>query len=368
MQKKYFNTQEFKDMLARYEDSLLSGESVYMDSDDLTDIAEYYHTNGRDHEAKQTADFALRLHPGALAPCLLQARMELVNGNPNEARRFLEQVDDSIDQEYDYVVAEILLSEGKIEEADQHLEEKFDTLDGEDAVDFVIDAAFIFADYNVVEKAEKWFLRSNEYDAEDYQELKGRILMGEGQYKEAEQIFNTLIDGDPYNVMYWNLLATVQFMQNHLDQSVESSEYAIAIDPNDAEAVFNKANGLFALTNYQEALKYCKRYAALRPSDAAGAMYQGSCLLSLGKTHEALSCYQDAIDKGWQEGYAYQALCYYELNDEQHFIDAVMKAIAVNPEEAAYVLSDIANRELKPEELQEWANRIIETNQYNQES
>ena len=97
-------------------------------------------------------------------------------------------------------------------------------------------------------------------------------------------------------------------------------------------------------------------------------MYQGSCLLSLGKTHEALSCYQDAIDKGWQEGYAYQALCYYELNDEQHFIDAVMKAIAVNPEEAAYVLSDIANRELKPEELQEWANRIIETNQYNQES
>ena len=44
--------------------------------------------------------------------------------------------------------------------------------------------------------------------------------------------------------------------------SVTSSEYAIAIDPEDAEGLLAKANGLFRLENFEEALKYYKGTSA----------------------------------------------------------------------------------------------------------
>lgn len=358
MQKKYFNTTEFKELLTRYESALHKGEQIYMDASELTDIAEYYHSCAQDDAALQVAEYALRLHPGALGPCLLRARMALIKGDTFGARHYIEMADDKLDQEYDYLMAEILLSEGKVEKADELLKLKYQTLEGEDAEDFLIDAAYIFIDYNLPEKAEKWFVLSAEEDSEDYLELKGRLQLWKMKCHEAAETFNTLIDADPYNATYWNLLSATQFAQNNLQQSIESSEYAIAIDPNDAEAVFNKANGLFALTNYEESLTYCRRYTDLRPDDYAGYMYQGSCLYSLGRMHDAAMFYQKAIDMGWQDGYAYLALCHYELGNELNFVKAAIKAVEVDPQEAASVLSEIAEKELSPDELKNWVSEM----------
>ncbi|MBQ7471953.1 MAG: tetratricopeptide repeat protein [Prevotella sp.] len=359
MQKKYFNTTEFKDLLTRYEDALRAGEQIYMDASELTDIAEYYHSCGNDHAALQVADYALRLHPGALGPCLLRARMCLMKADTIGARFYIENVDDKLDQEYDYLMAEILLSEGKVEKADELLHQKYQSLEGEDAEDFVIDAAYIFVDYNLPEKAEKWFLMSNEDDSEDYQELKGRLQLWKSKYAEAIDTFNTLINADPFNVTYWNLLSATQFAQNDLQHSIESSEYAIAIDPSDAEAIFNKANGLYALSNYEKSLEYCRRYTELRPNDFAGYMYQGSCMYSLKRMNDAALLYQKAIDMGWQDGYAYLALCHYELGDELRFVKAAVKAVEVDPKEAASVLSEIAEKELTAEDLIKWVEEIV---------
>ena len=43
----YFDDEEFKEMLADYERTVQSGLLVFMDVDDLADIAEYYHLKER---------------------------------------------------------------------------------------------------------------------------------------------------------------------------------------------------------------------------------------------------------------------------------------------------------------------------------
>jgi tetratricopeptide (TPR) repeat protein len=138
---------------------------------------------------------------------------------------------------------------------------------------------------------------SDETDVPDYKELQGRIALNKGNYKESEDIFNALLDEDPFSSPYWNRLASSQFMRNHINDSITSSEFSIAINPNDEEAILNKANGLFSLENYEEALIYYRRFTHLCPEEETGYLFQGITLLNLNRTQEALQKLKEAEEK-----------------------------------------------------------------------
>ena len=97
------------------------------------------------------------------------------------------------------------------------------------------------------------------------------------------------MDHNPFSTVYWNALANAQFMSEDYSASIASSEYAIAIDPNDAESILTKANGLYHLENYEEALSYFEKYAEKNSSDEFGYLHQGTCLINLGRFEEAIS-------------------------------------------------------------------------------
>ena len=59
----YFEDPEFKDLLAKYEGMVESHTPTYFDAEELTDIAEYYASQGDERKAEDAIDFALRLHP-----------------------------------------------------------------------------------------------------------------------------------------------------------------------------------------------------------------------------------------------------------------------------------------------------------------
>ena len=69
---KYYSTKEFHEILNRYEESLKTGKQVYFESDELTDIAEYYYKEGRFDDAVATLDYAIRLHPGSAMPLVFR--------------------------------------------------------------------------------------------------------------------------------------------------------------------------------------------------------------------------------------------------------------------------------------------------------
>lgn len=54
-------------------------------------------------------------------------------------------------------------------------------------------------------------------------------------------------------------------MANNIQESITSSEFSIAINPDDEEAILNKANGLFFLGNVDEAMKYYKTVGYIAP-------------------------------------------------------------------------------------------------------
>ena len=291
----YFNSEEFQELLDSYETATEQGAAPFMDVDDLVDIADYYAWQDEVEKADETIDHALTLYPSATLPNVYMARQALGDNDFDHAREYAERIEQRDDPDYHYLKAEIMIAEGNIEGADRYLRDYGMTVDADEYDDFVKDCANLYVDYDINDKAYEWMMRSRGDNSDDFKELMARALFGLGKYKDSERIFNELIDSNPYSKQYWNALASAQFMNEDYSESITSSEYAIAIDPEDLDAVSQKASGLFKLGNYEEALKYFERYSQLVPDDEYGLMHQGVCLFNLERTEEACQKLEAAL-------------------------------------------------------------------------
>ena len=290
IQDKFYESPEFKEKFQLYENAQASGTSVYLEPDDLTDIAEYYHILGNIDACKYTVDYAIKMFPGATMPLVFRSRVALLmEHDVARAEEYAEMIDDKADLEYLYLKAEIMIVDDRAEEAETFLRDAYDELeDDEDKADFLIDVANLYADYELMEYAQQWLSLSEEYDSTDYKELQGRIAMGLGDYEESNRIYNELIDRNPYSFTYWNQLASSQLLHNEIMESIQSSEFALAINPDDEDATLNKANGLFNLGNFEEACKYYERFTKISPNSEVGEMFLGISLINLNRTEEGV--------------------------------------------------------------------------------
>ena len=277
---KYFDSEAFHKLLDSYETSINAGEPVFMDADDLVDIADYYQYTGEKDKAEEAISLALSLSPGSSSPLTYRIHEALFQQNdPQKAWELLEQMIDKESPDYIFDRAEILISEGNIEEAEEYLEENFRDLPSDEQQDFIVDAANIFMDWRLPEKVIQWVTRGNPNDpnvknSTEFKEILAKAFVEMGKYEDGKRIFNELIDKDPFSKKYWNALASAQFMNEDYSGAIQSSEYAIALEPEDPEGFITKANGLLRLNNFEEALKYYQRYLELEPDDETARGYR----------------------------------------------------------------------------------------------
>jgi len=290
----FFQSSEFQELLKNYEESVKSGYPIYMDADDLADIADYYQLQGKTEEAKAAINLALQFNPEAVGPLLFKAREALLAEDFEAAEAYAERLEAGDSREALYLKGEILIRKNEIEAADELYRQYYKDVEPDEQMDYVYDIANIFSEYLVFDKSFEWMARSQGDDSDDFKELMGRTLFGLGKFKDSEKIFNELIDKDPYSSNYWNALASTQYMTEDYHSAITSSEYAIAIDPHDADALLSKANSLFGLNNYEEALSYFKKYSEILDDDEFGLLRQGSCHINLGHFSEAVEILQKA--------------------------------------------------------------------------
>ncbi len=291
----YFKSSEFQHLLSSYESSLASGDTLFLDADDLVDIADYYNMKDEPERAIAAVRQGLALYPHHVLLNVFMARRALEADDAEKATRIADRIDDKDAPDYHYLRAEILIAQDRIEEADQYLREYAKSVDADEYGDFVKDVANLYIDYSVGDKAYEWIMRSTGDDSEDFKELLARALFGVGRFKESERLFNELIDKHPFSKRYWTALATAQYLEEDYNASVTSSEYVIAIDPKDPDGLLNKANGLMKLNNFEEALEYFRRFTEVCPDDPLGPLHQAVCLEHLKRTKEAIPMLQKAI-------------------------------------------------------------------------
>lgn len=280
----------FDDNLKRYEAARSAGSSIYLEPDDLTEIAEYYHLHGKLNEAIEAIDLAITMFPGSTQPLAFRARVAiLVNRDAREAMRWVEQIADKTDLDYFYIVAEIMIADQRIEEADQYLKDKETEIDEDDLEDYYLDVATLFADYSCTDLTKEWLSKSSETTDPQYRELQGRVALANGQFDICKKLFDQLIDEDPYNTDYWITMAAAQFQEGDMASAIESCDYALAIDPTNADAFVNKANALATLGNRDEAIKCYQKFHQLQPYSESADMGIASVLTAQNRFQEALT-------------------------------------------------------------------------------
>ena len=290
-----FHTKAFKENLRRYEEALQNGASVYLEPEDFTDIAEYYHLHGELPKAIETVDHALEIFPGATEPLAFKARVAmLVEHDPDKAMAITEEISDKQDLEYIYIVAEILIADNRTDEAEDYLEAREKTISDDDLDDYYLDVAGLFADYEVFDLAAKWLAQSADTDDSDYLELEGRIALNDGKLRQGIDIFNKLIDRDPYNNTCWDYLASAYYLSSDYAKSRESSDYALAIEPDDTDAILNKANCLMMVGDDDGARQCYEHYQRLQPQSEIGDMGLAAIDMNANKLDDAIAHWKHA--------------------------------------------------------------------------
>ncbi len=295
----YYNSRKFRELLARYEHEAQSGEPFYMDADDLTDIAEYYQAKGLSAKALAAIAKAQEIFPDADAPKIFLSRHALMeHGDTAKARQLTDTVGDKSDPEYVLLLAEIMLVDGQDYEAEQLMRQKLKELgDEDDQNQFRLDVAGLYVDYNLYDMAAAWLKDYTDDEADPYyKELRAQVLMAEGHYDESEQLLNDLLNEDPFSTDNWNSLAQSQFMHNDIERSIDSSDFSLAIDPDNVDALVNKANALFTLGNYDDAYKYYLRFSQLEPDNPLAELFTGLSLINMQRDEEGLDHLLKAMD------------------------------------------------------------------------
>lgn len=292
----YFEDAEFQQMLKHYEQSMEDGESMYMDAEELTDIAEYYMMQNEVEKANKCIDLAVQLHPDAVDPQVFMARQQLFFNNVHAAYEIFEHIIDREDGEVKFLHAELLLKEKQDEQAHNMMSEYFSMIDNEQDA-FMYDTAEIFFDYESYDYALLWAKRLiKEYPSfSDADVLLCDIYMKLARYEDAKIEAENIVDKNPFNENGWIILAEALAMMEKCDESLEAVDYLLAINENHIDGMRLRASNLFYLNRIDESHKQYQKYLEQYPNDHSVLYLDGICLCNIGCNNEAEEALLNAL-------------------------------------------------------------------------
>ena len=301
---KYFESEEFKEILDRFEAMEASGTMGYMDADDLADVADYYSLVCHDEEhASEVIDLALRLHPDAIAPYLFKARQCLIAKKYKEAEAIISSISEQDNREVIFLRAEVLICRGETAGALAFINEIDASEDMADRDFFLYDAAYVFIDYDCFDEAATLAARLEEFAPKWFRtwELKADVLLAHDSYADALPYIEQMLDVDAFCTEAWNWRAEAYAGLEDFAEAEESVDNTLAIEPDNLRARQLKAWYLLRSDRYDEAHEL---YSQLRNDDAETSdhsVYDSFALLAMDRPLQALEAIEEAFGRDAQE-------------------------------------------------------------------
>lgn len=339
---------ETDELIAQYEAMINENKTVYLDAEQLTDIANQYAIERRFEDAQNAISYGFKLHPGNIDLLIEQAYLYLDTNKLQKAIQEAELITENYMPEVILLKAELMLNEGKLDAA----ERLFDSIEDKEDVNTILDVAYLYIDMGYPDKALPWLANGLEKH-KDNEELLSAIAdcycNGE-EPKTGAHFYNMLIDKNPYNPTYWLGLAKCYFADKNYNKAIEACDLALAADENFQDAHLIKAHSLFNLDNLDEAIEEYKLSleAKILPPEFA-YMFIGLVYSNKEEWEISYEYYQKALsllenndiqnNPLAPEIFNNQAICAYQMgrSEEAHSLCARMKDI--DPQSVdAYIL------------------------------
>lgn len=329
---------ELQELAEQYEAAKAENKAIYLDADDLADLADWYAMHGKDEQAAEVIEYGLNIHPGSTPLLVEQAYLFMDSQERDKAKQTLDRISEDYSPEVKVLKANILLGEGKMEEAEQLL----DTIENKDDLANIVDIAYMYIDMGYPEKAQSWLEGGLEKYADDeaFIAATADCLHARGENQQAEVFYNKLIDKNPYSASYWFGLARCYFEQQMFDKAIEACDYANVADEEFAEAYIMKGHAFFQLGNKESALEnyaIAEKYNAIEPDFLQ--TFIGLNEIAQGNWEQGYQHLEAAIQNKDTDSaflpslYAHAALCLYKLGQKRKANQYFKKAHEIDPED-----------------------------------
>lgn len=257
----------------------------------------------------------------------------------DKAKQVIEEITEDYSSEVKVLKANILLGEGKIDEAEQLL----DSIEDKEDLANIVDVSYMYIDMGYPDKAVPWLTRGLEKYAEEeeYLAVTADCFLAQGLKDKAEMFYNKLIDKNPYSAPYWFGLARCYFEQQLFDKAIEACDYAIVSDEEFADAYMMKGHAFYQLGNEESALEnytLAEKYKAVSPNFLH--MFIGFNEISKGHWEEGYRHLELVIHSKDTDStmlpslYAHVAICLYNLGEKRQADLFFKKAHEIGPKDA----------------------------------
>ena len=108
-----------KELVAQYEDALAQNRLPYLDPIEICDLANWYAVKEDFDKAQEVLKLGFSLHPNNTLILIEQAYLYLDLANIKEAKSVINCINDEYNPDVIILKGEILLNEGKLDEADK---------------------------------------------------------------------------------------------------------------------------------------------------------------------------------------------------------------------------------------------------------
>ncbi len=117
----------------------------------------------------------------------------------------------------------------------------------------------------------------------------------QGRLAEAEQLYRDLLRRAPEQSDALHFLGVIETQRGHNDAGLALMDRAIAANPRNVAALYNRANLLRDLGRHKDAVAGYDAALAIRPGNAPALNNRGTALQMLGRYEDAASSYERAL-------------------------------------------------------------------------
>lgn len=357
---------ELYELAEQYENAQREKTPIYMDAEDLADLADWYAMRNKFQTALEVTEYGLSLHPNNTALLVERAYLFMDTQRRSKAKVIADSIPDDTSDEVKVLKANILMGEGKLNEA----EELLDKIKDKHELANIVEVAYLYNDMGYPQKASQWLKKGEGlYDEDEaYLAVIADCLYANRKFEEASVYYNRLIDKDPYSAPYWFGLARCYFELQQYDKAIDACDYAIISDEEFAEAYVVKGHAFYQLGNEKKALESYRKAEKMQVL-THDFIYTFIAMghISQNEWDKAYDYLEAAIDN-YQEKtiplsmlYSNAALCLLKMGEKKKAYQYCRKAINADPNDVEnYLMSGrIYMEDQKPQEaVREWAKAL----------
>ncbi|MBO8460417.1 MAG: tetratricopeptide repeat protein [Bacteroidetes bacterium] len=364
------NSYDFEDLsdgLKERAEKFLSDRfsELYFDVDELEILVDHYIAQRRDSDAFALLEYGLKLHPNSSELLVKKAKLLLLQGDIGKASVLLDTL--SVDDyEVTMLKMEALVKLNRLSEAVELAENLLKNEEDTEMCSTCLDISSIFIEQDHYDLALSYLKVGKQYCSNNIELLSELAFCLEkvGDVDKAIDVYNDIIDIDPYYADAWFNLAQVFLGQNRYRQALHAYEMCLTIDDSDSLVWLQKGHAHFSLDEFHEAIECYEHCLKDTKDNWQLYLFLAECYDKLGDCDMAIRYNRKVLEAQPSNYDALIALgcCLMEKKQLDEAQDLLSAAVKLRPQasEAWFNMGEVLNFKNQPADAVSYYMRAIE--------